>query len=155
MREKSEASIEAQARRKASAYGLPCLAASLIIVGCCLQVACIESTQYKRVTERMTWKPFNPDRDPQLPEFDVIELWFVRYPGCRDVVSAKGLRSYLESTGQNVIDVEFSVWGTRTRGVHGYGILHIAGKGFAEGRLGASGGCGGLDSPFHDLFRQQ
>ena len=83
--------------------------------------------RHVRVTREMAWECLPAERDVRYPEAGPVMFRYIEDPRYFDVASGRGLCGQLRASGRNTARVTYEVWGTASRGLHGYRMELING----------------------------
>ena len=84
--------------------------------------------RHVRVTKEMTWECRPAQRDAQYPEAEPVMFRYTENPDYFDLASGRGLCRQLQGSGKGTAQVTYEVWGTASRGLHGYRIELVNGQ---------------------------
>jgi hypothetical protein len=124
----------------------------LIVVAAAIVFGSCE--RHVHVTREMAWECVPAERDPGYPDAEPVMFRYTENPAFYDLASGRGLCLQLRASGKSTADVTYEVWGTPSRGLHGYRMELINGRPLQDigGRAG-SGYQGIGNSGPHPLTR--
>ena len=93
---------------------------AIVLLGCALD-------RHVRVTKGMSWECLPAERDVRYPEAEPVMFQYTEEPEYYDLASGRGLCQQLRASGKSAAKVTYDVWGTASRGLHGYRIELING----------------------------
>ena len=100
----------------------------------------------------MAWECLPAERDARYPEAEPVMFRYMENPEYYDLKSGRGLCQQLRASGKSTAEVTYDVWGTASRGLHGYRIELINGLPLQDiGGPGESGYGGMGNSGPHPL----
>jgi hypothetical protein len=103
----------------------PALRGVLLIVAAA--IVCGSCDQHVHVTKEMAWECVPAERDPGYPDAEPVMFRYAEDPEYFDLKSGRGLCQQLRSSGKSTVAVTYDVWGSSSRGLHGYRIELING----------------------------
>jgi hypothetical protein len=93
---------------------------AIVLLGCALD-------RHVRVTKEMAWECLPAERDARYPEAEPVMFRYTEDPEYYDLASGRGLCQQLRASGKSTAKITYDVWGTASRGLHGYRIELING----------------------------
>ena len=104
----------------------PSLSDVLLVVAAA--IVCGSCDRHVHVTKEMAWECVPAERDPAYPDAEPVMFRYAEDPDYFDLASGRGLCQQLRSSGKNTVRVTYDVWGSSSRGLHGYRIELINGQ---------------------------
>ena len=117
-------------------------------------IVCGGCDRHLHVTKEMTWECIPAEQDPRYPDAEPVMFRYMEYPPYYDLASGRGLCQQLQASGKRTAKVTYDVWGTASRGIHGYRIELINGQPLQDFGGPARSGYQGPSNPGpHPLTR--
>jgi hypothetical protein len=130
----------------------PPLSEVLLVVAAA--ILCGSCDRHVHVTREMAWECLPAERDPGYPDAEPVMFRYTENPAYYDFASGRGLCQQLRASGKSTAEVKYEVWGTASRGLHGYHIELINGLRLQDiGGPARSGYHGNGKSGQHPLTR--
>jgi len=98
-----------------------------VVLVVAVAVLCGGCERHVRVMKEMAWECAPAERDPTYPSAEPVLFRYTEDPGYFDLASGRGLCEELRGSGKSTASVTYEVWGSASRGLHGYRIESING----------------------------
>ena len=119
-----------------------------------IAIVCGSCDRHVHVTKEMAWECVPGERDPGYPDAEPVMFRYTENPAFYDFASGRALCQQLRASGKSTAEVKYEVWGTASRGLHGYHIELINGLRLQDiGGPARSGYHGNGKSGQHPLTR--